>query len=259
MKKLILLGAAFLGLGATFNSANAQVLELPDFNSGKAVWIIRAGANFNSAVGDWKDDVEKSWENAHRISLTDKSFPSSTGFDVSFGFNKSFGNHPLYWGMELGVSTRGYKTSASWAAGKVSQTFGDYIGHKITDEETLTAYNAQLVPFTIGYKYVFLDKMAVDVHLGGFVSYDFAGKLKKYEYDWQTSSGKSHSSEKTQSTDLCDIDEYQCIDAGLNVGVGYWFGHFNIDFSWQRGFINMYDMDSSMYSQSLKLRLGYAF
>lgn len=56
-------------------------------------------------------------------------------FDVSVGFNKSLGKRPLYWGMELGFSTRGYKTNAKWASGLVSETFGDYIGHKIEEKQ----------------------------------------------------------------------------------------------------------------------------
>lgn len=259
MKTKLLFATVLFGMSTLLSTTHAQVLDLPDFNSGKPMWIIRAGVNFNNAVGDWKDEMKDSWEGAHRIDLKDSSFPSNTSFDVSFGFNKSFGNRPLYWGMELGFSTRGYKTNAEWASGHVSETFGDYIGHVIKEKQTLTAYNVNLVPFTIGYKYTFLDRMAVDVHLGAFVSYDFAGKMKIYNYDWSTSSGRDRVKENTTSTKISKRDKYSDFDAGINLGVGYWYGHFNIDFSWQRGFIDMFDTKYSMQTQSLKLRLGYCF
>lgn len=259
MKKISCVLAAVIGISALCSPVHAKIFDLPDFTSGKAVWILRAGAAFNSAVGDWKDEMRDGWEDAHKIDLTEAAFPSNTSFDVSFGFNKSFGRRPLYWGMELGVATRGYKANAEWFSGHVSETWGDYIGHRIKDNRTLTAYNAYLVPLMIGYKYKFLDRMALDIHAGGFVSYDFAGEMKVYSYDWQTSSGKDRVKENTNTADLGDLDDYSRIDAGINIGIGYWYGHFNIDFSWQRGFINMFDVDNTIKSQSLKLRLGYSF
>lgn len=240
-------------------TANAEVLERPDFNGGKTVWIVRAGVNFNSAVGDWKNDMKDAWENSHSIPLVDNGFPSNTSFDVSAAFNKSFKNIPMYWGMELGISTRGYGTKAEWYKGTVSSHFGDFIGHRIKQEETLTAYNVNFTPIMVGYKYNLLSAMTLDVHLGGFVSYDFAGEYEVYNYDYQISSNKPRVQESTNKVDIGDLDKYSCFDAGINLGIGFWYGHFNIDFTWQRGFVNMYDVDSSYNSQSLKLRLGYAF
>lgn len=94
---------------------------------------------------------------------------------------------------------------------------------------------------------------------GGFVSVDFAGQQKVETYDRQVSSGQVREKENSDKTDIGDLDEYRRFDAGINLGVGFWYGHFNIDFTWQRGFVNMFDMDPSMQTQSLKLRLGYAF
>lgn len=238
--------------------ANAVVFERPNFSE-KTVWIIRAGANFNSATGDWKDMVKEGWKDSHKIDQKDGSFPSNTSFDVSVAFNKSINKHPLYWGMELGLSTRGYKTTAEWESGHTSSTWGDYIGHRIKQDQSLTAYLVNFTPIMFGYKYDLLSNMTLDAHIGGFVSYDFAGNLKDYNYDWQTSSGKDRVKESTTKTKLGDLSEYRRLDAGLNVGIGFWYGHFNLDFSWQKGFINMFNMDASIKTQSLKLRLGYAF
>lgn len=259
MRKFFVLALAMFGVMSVSEKAHADVLERPEFNSGKPVWIVRAGVNFNSAVGDWKDKMQESWDKAQRIPMVSSGFPSKTSFDVSVAFNKSFGDRPLYWGMELGISTRGFEANAEWKTGHVSSNWGDYIGHEIKQEQTLNAYNANLTPFMIGYKYNLLSAMTLDVHLGGFISYDFAGKYKVYDYDWQTSSNRPRTTEKTTKTDISDLDKYSCFDAGINLGFGVWYGHFNIDFTWQRGFVDMFDTDASWQSQSLKLRVGYAF
>lgn len=251
---------AFAFVGTLFGSlsANAQIFTRPEFNSGKTIWIARAGVNFNSTVGEWKNETKDNWENSHKIPLTDYSFPSNTSFDVSLAFNKSIKHSPIYWGMELGVSTRGYKTKVEWETGFVS-SFGDYLGHTIREEQTLTAYNVQLTPIMFGYKYNVIQNITIDAHLGGFVSYDFTGELKTYKYDFQTSAGKDRVKENTETADIGDLEKYSRFDAGLNLGIGVWYGHFNIDFIWQRGFVNMFDIDFSNQSQSLKLRVGYAF
>ena len=48
-------------------------------------------------------------------------------------------------------------------------------------------------------------------------------------------------------------------DFGVVAGAGIWFGHFNLDLIWQRGFISIYDTDSDMFSNNMQVRLGYAF
>lgn len=259
IKKFLLIVTAIAGINSLSSTAKADVLDLPDFKSGKPVWIVRAGVSFNNAAGKWKEDTKDAWQSLHKNFSLDAAFPTSTGYDFSVAFNKSFGNHPVYWGMELAFGTRGYKANAEWDYGKMS-SFGDYLAHNIKNHTTLTAYNVKYAPFIIGYKYTFLERMAVDVHAGAFLSYDFAGKSKYYVYDYQLSSNKPRVSESTTETNISDIKDYQALDAGMTLGVGYWFGHFNLDFTWQRGFVNMVkDSDSSMQAQSFILSLGYAF
>lgn len=258
MKKKVFFLVSFIML--TFSSfAETSFLESPNFNSGKALWILRAGINFNDAVGDWKDTQIDSWDKAYKnLPLTSK-FPMQTGFNVSITFNKSFGQRPLYWGMELGLGTRGYKANAEWSKSSVSSGWGDVISHTVKQNITLCTYNVEYHPFIFGYKYQFLQRMAVDIHASAFTSFDFAGKSTVYNYDYQQSSNTPREKEKSNSVNINDMDKFKRLDAGLNIGVGYWFGHFNIDFSWQRGFIKMFDIDDSYNAQNLKLKLGYAF
>lgn len=43
------------------------------------------------------------------------------------------------------------------------------------------AHNVQVSPFTFGYKYNITDALAVDAHLGAYVSCDYVGKIKEKE------------------------------------------------------------------------------
>lgn len=253
---------------------NAQAFELPDFQDGKAVWTIRAGVGLNGVVGSYKETAQLQWEDAE----WDGKFKANMGYNLSFGFTKTFGDHPLYWGMELGAGMRGYKQDAidedhvdySVSAGSAHNTFIS------TSKQTLTCYNAQLSPFIIGYRFLFSDYVAADIHLGPYASYDFAGDYKVYtseEKHYQTSSGNKDSfKEDENSVKIGDMDTMRKYDAGFNLGAGIWFGRFNLDFTWQRGFIAIYEGGDEevkigktthergdLFTNNFQLKLGYAF
>lgn len=133
------------------------------------------------------------------------------GFDVDFGFNKYFGSSNLYWGMEFGVGTRG----ASF------EEYNDYYHEKY--EGGFTTYNVKYSPLTIGYKFPIGDLLKIDPHAGIYASYDFASST---------------------SGDIEDLDDWQKFDAGIQAGVGVWYGRFNLDFMYQAGFV---DFDPTFY------------
>ncbi len=204
------------------------------------------------------------------------NFETSTGYDVTFGFSKSFGKRPLYWGMELGLSSRGYKTSASWEYSATSSISGGRDYHSKVQDITLLCHTVKLSPFTIGYRYTFLKNMAADVHLGAYASYDYAGQSKEDYTDHVVSTsqyGNRNDKETTSTkTKLKDIDGMRNYDAGINLGIGYWYGRFNIDFTWQRGFIaiNKGGSDNvkigketrekgNLFTNNFQIKLGYAF
>lgn len=177
--------------------------------------------------------------------------------------------------MELSLGTRGYKTSATLNTGSSSHS-GGYDSHKAYDDETLFCHTAKFSPFTIGYKYTFLKNMAADVHLGAYASYDFAGNYKTKNRDVisSTSSYGNRYSDKTteNKTSVYDLDGMRQYDAGFNLGIGYWYGRFNLDFTWQRGFVAIYDGGDEqitigreerdkgyLYTNNFQLKVGYAF
>ena len=255
MKLLFLLFMYSLGLA----SQAQEVLQLPEgFSGGKTIWIVHVGASFSGVTGKGIDAQEDSWTKGK----WDGSFGRSFGGNLSIGFNKSFGSSPLYWGMDLGVAMRGYKTDATWSYGSSSSISGGYDSHTKSETITLTAYNAQLSPINIGYKVIFNERMALDIHVGGFASYDFAGNLKSESYDHIFLTGKYGTNDKTtensNSTKIGDIDSYRNYDFGAIGGIGFWYGHFNIDLSYQRGFISIYDGDNTYFCNKFMVKLGYA-
>lgn len=147
MKKYIFIALAML----VAVSAQAQVRTSRTFikTKSRTEWIIRAGVSFNSLTGIKGDYNTPKPE--------DFSVGSKTGFAVDFGFNKYFGQSNCYWGMELGVGTRGASIKEY-----------DY------DPDSFEAYNVKYSPFTLGYKFPIGDSFRVDPHAGLYASYDFS-------------------------------------------------------------------------------------
>lgn len=151
MKKYItLIFIAFMALATT-----AQVRTSRTFvhKKTKTDWIIRAGFNINSLSGV---DFER---------YDDISTASKAGFNVDFGFNRYFGQSNGYWGMELGVGSRGFSMK------------GD------DDEASYTGYNLKFVPLMFGYKFPVTDNIKIDGHFGIFGCYDFSSTSDDYDID----------------------------------------------------------------------------
>ena len=108
-------------------------------------------------------------------------------------------------------------------------------------------HNVQVSPFTFGYKYNITDALAVDAHLGAYVSCDYVGKIKEKE-------SYQGDSEET-SVNMGDWEDWKRVDAGMNIGVGIWYDRFNLDFTYQRGFIKTWECNTS----NVLIRLGVAF
>ncbi len=206
MKKIVIaLFAAMLCI-----TASAQLRTSRTFfkTEGRGTeWIIRAGLSINNAAGF---NIEERIKDYFKPA-------SSLGFDFDFGFNKYFGQSNLYWGMELGVGTRGFANSEA------------------DEDKNATAYNVKYSPFTIGYKYPLTETIKIDAHFGGFATYDFA-----------------HSSGFSTDNDY---------DFGIQVGAGVWYGRVNLDFMYQRGFVDAYWVTwaGTATTSNFLIRIGYAF
>ena len=62
-----------------------DAIQLPDFKSGKTIWVIRAGVGFNGFTGSSIETTKLQWENND----WNGSFGKATGYEFTLGFNKT--------------------------------------------------------------------------------------------------------------------------------------------------------------------------
>lgn len=241
MKKFItMILMSVLALGVS-----AQVLTSRTYNKpkGKTQWHVRVGPSFNNIAGLGDLEFDESFDG-----YTAKgNFGTSAGMSLDFGFSKNIGKSGLYWGMELGLGTRGFTVKKEQSGG----------GEDWSAKENIRTCNIKYSPFTFGYKYSVTDALKIDAHVGVFASYDFAGSISySGDGDWEPD-------EIEPAWD--DIIDNK-FDVGTQLGIGVWYKRFNLDIMWQRGFTSMLksealdDLDTkSGYSSNLVLRVGYTF
>lgn len=137
-------------------SAQAQLMRSTTFYEKErvpATWYLRAGMSVNNVAGanEFTDNGEG------------RSIGSKLGYDIAIGFQKPFQDGGFYWGMEFGLGTGGAKNEM--------ETESSYVY-----KQSYVAHNIKLTPLLFGYKYAFSDVMSLDVHLGAFGGFAYAGK-----------------------------------------------------------------------------------
>lgn len=219
MKKvwsLILAMMLCSGVQAQIVSSRSVSIKTAPSHPSEIQWFLRGGLNIMGFSGDGAEDLG-----------------TKMGYSLMYGFHKPVGSIGTYWGMDFGLGSRGYKESD-----------GDY-------EESLTAHNIQLSPFTFGWKYGITDAFQLDIHAGVFASVDYTGKMKFKDGKEEESFSMGDWEDELEM-------EWNRFDAGLNVGVGVWYDRFNLDFAYQRGFIEV-AKESDSYARNFMIRLGVAF
>lgn len=224
MKKLLLAVLALtLGISTqaqivSSSSSKVEVVETPKVQKPvrKTQWYLRGGLNVMTLAGG------------------EETLDSRIGYDLSMGFQKPMGSAGLFWGMEWGLSSRGYSYSED--------------GY----EDKLIAHNMKYVPFDFGYKYAFSNGFKLYAHTNVFMSIDYIGTN---EYDeWN-----GRRSVKVEDS-IWDIDDYMPLDAGMQLGVGLWWKRLNVDLTYQFGFIDMSTGDySAGCSRNFMVRVGFGF
>lgn len=222
MKKALLLAAVLL----ICTSIQAQIVSsrsvsiTQEKKITETQWFLRTGLNMMGLTGDDTEDLDK-----------------KTSYNITYGFQKAIGSQGAYWGMEAGLGSRGFK-------------YEEKDGKNIY-KENLIAHNIQFSPFTFGWKYEIIDNLKLDAHLGAFTSFDYTGKAK-LEYN-----GDKESISMGDWEDELYLD-WKRLDAGINVGFGVWYSRFNLDFTYQRGFMEV-AKDSDAYASNFMIRLGVTF
>lgn len=173
----------------------------------ETLWYLRGGLNMAGLAGNGAEGLDR-----------------KAAYSFAYGFQKPISTLGAYWGMDFGLGSRGYKV----------------------DEIKALVHNVNVSPFTFGWKYGITDEIAIDGHIGAFVSFDYLGKMK----------------DDDNSISLSDWDDmgmdWNRFDAGMNIGFGVWYDRFNLDFTFQRGFVEAVD-EGEAYTSNIMLRLGVAF
>lgn len=221
MKKLII--TALIAFSTIAASAQMMTSRTLMKRHSPTTWYVRAGISANMLTGMSSYDKESMWGEK-------TSTGSKAGFEVDFGFNKGIGRSGAYWGMELGVGNRGGNVITEYEDGK--------------SKTSINAWSLKYSPITFGYKYSLTDDIKLDAHLGAFALVDMSRKAKEDDGD--------------------DIDADEAFenrfDAGIQVGVGAWYKKFNLDITYQQGFVPFVRMpNGSLKSGQVLIRLGYAF
>lgn len=193
----------------------------------KTTWMFKVGMATNNFVGDGMDD--------------DAS--AKVGYTFGFEFNRKIRQKGAYWGMDFLFGSRGFKYSAS-------EDNWEFV-------QKLKAHNFQWSPFTFGWKIDLTDKIAIDPHVGFFMSVDYAGK-ETYSYGYDGDKEKEEIGIYDE-----EFGDYMPLDLGMKFGVGVWFNKkFNLDLTYQRGFVDPFDYQDDDYTvatSNFLIRLGYAF
>ncbi len=189
---------------------------------------IRVGLNLAKMTSDYESSYYKNGRKA--------------GYYFGYGFHKPFDKvENLYWGMEYALSSRGY--SEKW----------DFDGEKANDY--LMAHSIVASPFNIGYKYQLPYDLKLDLHLGIFASYDYAGNFGTKYSDYPED---DFSISITDYNGFADY-KYLRIDAGLTFGFGVWYqDKYNFEFAFQNGLVNTFQSDLCK-SHNFMIRVGRAF
>lgn len=261
---------ALTAMGANAQIARSTMFQAPE-RENNTMWYIRAGVSINNAAANGNlKDMHKD-----ETGKTNTGLSSKAGYDIEFGFNKNIGSSTAYWGMEFGFGTRGYSQKfEDVTSGDLG--YGTYTATEI-EKESLLAHRFKLMPVMFGYKYSITDKIKLDAHLGVWLSIDMAATRKfENEYSFVNSYNSDYNefgSEKESLSigDMKNSDDegyYNRFDAGIQAGIGVWYGRWNLDFSYERGFCSFYNFDKmwgnneksySLAASNVLIRLGFAF
>lgn len=180
---------------------------------------VKVGLNMMNVSGDWA-----------------KNTSNNIGYKVDFGFNSPISNI-FYWGADVNLGSRGYKNEIEISSNNRS-------------EFTLFSHNIGLTPH-IGLNFNVIPSLSIDLNVGPFISFDYYGKYKE---DVTILGTTKNILDKT----ISDVDDYNRMDYGFNVGIGVWYNQFGIQFSYQKGFNDIIkDVDAN--SNNMTISLGYRF
>ncbi len=253
MKKLLfLLAAVFIS-----STASAQIVMSRSVYKQKkpyqANFYIKAGAGLDGGIG-LNDKLDKNYYGS-QLQAEIKSV-NQFAYNISFGFDRTIGQHGAYWAVEVGGGSRGIAFDVesaqmyNYGTGYVPLTDA-----KFTDDPNCTAFFIHLMP-QIGWKFKISDNIKFDTHIGGFAGISLPiNYIHAIEYINSTGARETTTLSYYGSYYWGEYDD--TFDVGAQIGIGLWIDRFNIDLSYRQGFLDMLKGPDGI-AYKVFLSLGYA-
>jgi hypothetical protein len=154
--------------------------------------------------------------NLSNISAYGISLDPLAGYHLGVAFDKPIGSQGLYWGAGLQLATKGCKVDGAGDEGKVN-------------------VNKLELPVTLAYKFPVANRVLLDIRAGVFANVDLFGKAG--------------------GDNISDVEDWERFSAGLQGGIGAWLDRWNINVTYQGGFVKW----NGVKERNWMIGLGYAF
>ena len=234
MKRLFMIALVCVATGMAANAQNSEK---------RTTWYVKVGGAFCTLADiDSDEDV-------------DLSTSSKLGYLVGIALDSKIGSKGWFWSAGLQLRSKGGEAD-TYSYKDMNDDNGGTGGSYTDTWNNDYTYNINTleIPLAIGYKLNITDDLAVDLRIGGFIDYDLWGDVKHESYGWYD--GKSYDNGE-EKYDLDDVEGYESFGYGALAGIGVWYKNFNLNFTYEYGLAETFDIGGK--ERNMLLTLGYAF
>lgn len=158
-------------------------------------------------------------------------FRFKTGEVLDLGYSRYIKNSKFYWAAELGLTTRSVRTEI-YIVDMDDMVFTcPFIVH----------HGIKASPVIFGYRFILPRDFAIDLRLGGYFAYYYAGKMLG-GYDYTEENGFNYYTWNASTDDEEHYSPYfkmqRRYNAGFETGIAFWYKRFCFDFTYNTGFVS---------------------
>lgn len=167
-------------------------------------------------------------------------FEESKAFRVGEALNLGYSHYikhtRFYWATELGLTTRG----CYYDLGEIYLADMDDVS--IDGNVYLIHHGVKMSPAIFGYRFLLPHEFAVDLRLGGYFTYYYAGKMsgtmlvddytegfKTPTYTWKNGDNDYYATY---------FNKQNRFNADIETGIALWYKRFCFDFTYNMGFVS---------------------
>lgn len=159
-----------------------------------------------------------------------------TGEALDLGYSRYIKDSKFYWAAELGLTTRG----CYYDIGDVYLSDMEDLVIKGCYQYTIH-HGIRMTPVIFGYRFMLPRDFAIDLRLGGYFAYYYAGKKAGTAYDLTLDNTYCCNTWNDNINDD-NYDPYfkmqRRYNAGFETGIAFWYKRFCFDFTYNVGFVS---------------------